>query len=88
MNFLGCVRRVCFGALAVLALVTPCAAETFVFDFPTSLDGWEPGWHIDSTTGTPGVISHSTERGYLDLAPQALGFRREIENGRIPGFPK
>lgn len=68
MNFLGFVRRVCFGVFSLLALVAPCAAETFVFDFPTSLDGWEPGWHIDSTTGTPGVVSHSTDRGYLDDA--------------------
>jgi hypothetical protein len=43
-------------------------AETFVSDFQTGFDGWQPQWHKESETGTDGVVTHSTERGYLDGA--------------------
>jgi hypothetical protein len=43
-------------------------AETFVSEFETSFDGWQQQWHKESETGTDGVVTHSTERGYLDGA--------------------
>jgi hypothetical protein len=39
---------------------------TFTSDFQTGFDGWQQQWHKESTTGTDGVVTHSTERGYLD----------------------
>ena len=47
---------------------TVAQAETFVSDFATSLDGWQPQWHKESTTGTDGMVTHSTERGFNDGA--------------------
>jgi hypothetical protein len=41
---------------------------SFTSDFQTGFDGWQQQWHKESTTGTDGVVSHSTERGYLDGA--------------------
>ncbi|HEX2476617.1 MAG TPA: hypothetical protein VHK01_17825 [Lacipirellulaceae bacterium] len=41
---------------------------TFVSDFATGFDGWQQQWHKESTSGTDGVATHSTERGYLDGA--------------------
>ena len=57
-------------ANAILLLIaTVACADTFVFDFATSFDGWQQQWHKDSPPpGTDGVVSHSTERGYLDGA--------------------
>src|SRR5688572_25046808 len=46
----------------------PAWAETFTSDFQTGFDGWQQQWHKESTTGTAGVVTHSTERGYLDGA--------------------
>jgi hypothetical protein len=43
-------------------------AETFVSDFTAGFDGWQQQWHKESTSGTDGVVTHSTERGYLDGA--------------------
>jgi hypothetical protein len=41
---------------------------TFTSDFQTGFDGWQQQWHKESETGTDGVVTHSTERGYLDGA--------------------
>jgi hypothetical protein len=56
--------------LAALAVFScrPAAAETFVSDFGTGFDGWAQQWHIESETGSPGVVTHSTERGFNDGA--------------------
>ena len=53
-------------ALAFAPSIT--CADTYVSDFQTSFDGWQQQWHNESETGTPGVVSHSTERGYNDGA--------------------
>ena len=31
------------------------------------MEGWQPQWHKESTTGTPGTVIHTTERGYNDF---------------------
>jgi len=56
--------------LAALAAFScrPAAAETFVSDFATGFDGWAQQWHNESETGSPGVVTHSTERGFNDGA--------------------
>jgi hypothetical protein len=41
---------------------------TFTSDFQTGFDGWQQQWHKESTSGSDGIVSHSTERGYLDGA--------------------
>jgi hypothetical protein len=41
---------------------------TFTSDFQTGFDGWQQQWHKESETGTDGVVTHSTERGYNDGA--------------------
>ncbi|HEY3393146.1 MAG TPA: PEP-CTERM sorting domain-containing protein [Lacipirellulaceae bacterium] len=41
---------------------------TFTSDFQTGFDGWQQQWHKESTSGTDGVATHSTERGYNDVA--------------------
>jgi hypothetical protein len=41
---------------------------TFTSDFQAGFDGWQQQWHKESTTGTDGVATHSTERGYNDGA--------------------
>ncbi len=51
-----------------LVAVNPARGETFIFDFADSFDSWQQKWDIESPTGTPGLISHSTARGYLDNA--------------------
>ena len=61
------------GSVLVNSILSPIAtvacADTFVFDFETSFDGWQQQWHKDSPPpGTDGVVSHSVERGYLDGA--------------------
>lgn len=43
-------------------------SQTFVSDFPTGFDGWQQQWHKESTSGTDGVVMHSTVRGYNDGA--------------------
>jgi hypothetical protein len=53
---------------AVILASTVARAETFLSDFATSLDGWRPQWHKESTTGTDGLVTHSTERGFNDGA--------------------
>ena len=53
-------------ALAFAPSIT--CADTYVSDFQTSFDGWQQQWHNESETGTPGFVSHSTERGYNDGA--------------------
>jgi hypothetical protein len=53
---------------AVILASTVARAETFLSDFATSLDGWQPQWHKESTTGTDGLVTHSTERGFNDGA--------------------
>jgi hypothetical protein len=53
----------------LISMSTVACGDTFVFDFETSFDGWQQQWHKDSPPpGTDGVVSHSTERGYLDGA--------------------
>ena len=42
--------------------------EMSISDFATGFDGWQQQWHKESTSGTDGVVSHSTERGYNDGA--------------------
>ena len=58
--------------LAVVASLAiaggPARADTFTSDFLTGFDGWQQQWHKESETGTAGVVTHSTERGYLDGA--------------------
>lgn len=61
-------RLNCLGVFVWLVAAGAVRAETIVFDFGSSLEGWQPKWHKDSTTGTPGMVSHSTERGFLDDA--------------------
>jgi hypothetical protein len=41
-------------------------AQTVISEFETDFDGWQQQWHKESDTGTDGVATHSTERGYLD----------------------
>ena len=54
---------------SIFSLIGPAAwAETFVSEFETSFDGWQQQWHNESPTGTDGVVTHSTQRGYLDGA--------------------
>lgn len=53
---------------SLLLLAATVRAETFVSDFETSFDGWQQQWQKDSPTGTDGVATHSTERGYQDGA--------------------
>lgn len=56
-------------AIAALALAPAnAAADTYVSDFATGFDGWQQQWHNESETGTPGVVTHSMERGYNDGA--------------------
>jgi hypothetical protein len=43
-------------------------ADTFTSDFQTGFDGWQQQWHKESPTGTAGVVTHTTERGYNDGA--------------------
>lgn len=55
--------------IAPLPFSAPSAlAGTYVSDFATGLDGWQPQWHKESPTGTDGVVTHTTERGYNDTA--------------------
>ena len=54
--------------LMIVAASKATQAETFVSDFETGFDGWQQQWHKESPTGTNGVVSHTTERGYLDGA--------------------
>ena len=54
--------------VVLLAAPSVARAETFVSDFPTSFDGWQQQWHKESSTGTDGVVTHSTERGFNDGA--------------------
>jgi hypothetical protein len=42
------------------------SADEFVSEFATDFDGWQQQWHKESSSGTDGNASHSTERGYLD----------------------
>jgi hypothetical protein len=68
----GYIAKVVESYLVSSTLMWPASAacaDTFVFDFETSFDGWQQQWHKDSPPpGTDGVVSHSTERGYLDGA--------------------
>jgi hypothetical protein len=56
--------------ILALALGTSATApaQTFVSEFATSFDGWQQQWHKESPTGTDGVVTHTTERGYNDSA--------------------
>jgi hypothetical protein len=59
------------GVAVVISLTLgagPASADTFVSDFQAGFDGWQQQWHKESTTGTDGVVTHSSERGYLDRA--------------------
>jgi len=55
-------------SLAIASVSERAPAATFLSDFATGFDGWEQEWHKESPTGTDGVVTHSTERGYLDGA--------------------
>jgi hypothetical protein len=52
--------------MAVNFVPADSQAEEFISEFATDFDGWLQQWHKESPTGTDGVVSHSTERGYLD----------------------
>lgn len=63
--------RLFVSATAVVAIgLSPSSATaaTYVSDFATGLDGWQPQWHKESPSGTDGEVSHSTERGFNDSA--------------------
>src|SRR5688572_25737444 len=67
------INAACDIAIAlILALTggTALAGDTLTFtsDFQTGFDGWQQQWHKESTSGTDGVATHSTERGYNDVA--------------------
>ena len=56
-------------ALTAFVLSSSVAwAQEFISEFQASFDGWQQQWHKESSTGTDGVATHSTERGYLDGA--------------------
>lgn len=59
---------VCFvsAVLSLSVLQAACHADEFISEFPTDFDGWQQQWHKESSSGTDGAVSHSTERGYLD----------------------
>jgi len=67
-----CLVKIVAGVLVnsvLLWIATVACADTRVFDFESSFDGWQQQWHKGSPPpGTDGVVSHSTERGYLDGA--------------------
>jgi hypothetical protein len=44
------------------------SAQTFISDFATDFDGWQQQWHKESETGTDGIVTHSTVRGFNDGA--------------------
>jgi hypothetical protein len=46
----------------------PALAQTFFSDFAIGFDGWTQQWHIESETGTDGVVTHNAERGFNDSA--------------------
>jgi hypothetical protein len=55
-------------ATATLFTFACCTAPAQTFDFTTGFDGWQQQWHNESETGTDGVVTHSTERGFNDGA--------------------
>jgi hypothetical protein len=68
-NIVRTALRAPFTALLLLTVFAAAAhAETFTYDFQTGFDGWQQQWHKESETGTDGVVSHSTERGFNDNA--------------------
>lgn len=62
----GCWRAVGLVIVAMLIGSTFSRADEFVSEFPSDFDGWEQQWHKESETGTDGVVTHSTDRGFLD----------------------
>ena len=58
----------------VCASAPAAVAGTITYNFTDSLEGWETGWHKDSTTGTTGTVSWSAERGSGDGGPGSLKF--------------
>jgi hypothetical protein len=55
--------------LAIIAISmgsTFSRADEFVSEFPSDFDDWQQQWHKESETGTDGVVTHSTDRGFLD----------------------
>jgi hypothetical protein len=67
-NFDAFVLRAALCAFAFVFGAAATSADTFVSDFQTGFDGWQQQWHKESPTGSDGVVTHSTERGYLDGA--------------------
>ena len=63
--FLRTALAIALGSLSTFA----CGfASAQTFDFATGFDGWTQQWHNESETGSDGVVTHSTERGFNDGA--------------------
>jgi hypothetical protein len=61
-----CWRVVGLTIIAILMGSTYSRADEFISEFPSDFDGWQQQWHKESETGTDGVVTHSTDRGFLD----------------------
>jgi hypothetical protein len=57
------------GAICWIIFVSGASrADEFLSEYPTDFDGWQQQWHKESTSGTDGVATHTTQRGHLDGA--------------------
>ena len=70
MQFCTLILRVISVSALLLAASRPAQAATLVSDFATDFGGWSQQWHkaSPSMSGTPGLVTHATDRGYLDGA--------------------
>jgi hypothetical protein len=56
-----------FALFIVVGMSAMGQADEFVSEFATDFEGWQQQWHEDNVPGgTDGVVTHSTERGFLD----------------------
>lgn len=58
--------KLVLASLVIMIAPTNLRAAESISEFVTDFDGWQQQWHKETETGTDGVVSHSTERGYLD----------------------
>lgn len=69
MNALG--RSPCWICVVsgfVIANMVASLAASATFDFAASLEGWQPQWHKESSTGTDGMVSLDASLGFDDSA--------------------